>query len=90
MGSGKFSPSRVSSIGEFLGYRPTWMADTKETLESELRSRGIAPQAPPDHETPAAGPNRTTRSITSVLMRLLLGAFVVGIAAWLLYKNILG
>jgi hypothetical protein len=89
MGGGKFGLGRISSIGELLGYRSTWAAETKQTIESELRSRGIAPPGPTDPEISAAASNRAGRPVASILVRLLLGLFVVAIA-WLLYKIILG
>jgi hypothetical protein len=88
MGGGSFSPNLIARIGGLLGYRKTWMADTRQTLESELRSRGIAPQDLPGPEMPAAAPHRASRS--TVLIRWLIGVFVAGIAAWLFYKIGLG
>jgi hypothetical protein len=35
---------RVSHIGQMYGYSGDWMANTKKTIEDELRSRGIAPE----------------------------------------------
>lgn len=64
------------------------MVDTKQTLENELRSRGIEPQGLPDGEMAAS--NQPVRSTPSILMRVAIGLFVVGVAAWLLYKIALG
>jgi type VI protein secretion system component VasF len=84
-GGGKFGLGRISSLGELLGYRSTWMVDTKETLESELHSRGIAHQGSPDRELSADTPKRAGRSIPWLTL-LLLGILAVGITAWLFYK----
>jgi hypothetical protein len=46
-GTGGFGGGgHIGGAGRAHGYSSTWMADTKKTLEDELRSRGIEPQTP--------------------------------------------
>jgi hypothetical protein len=87
-GGGKFGLRQISSIGKLLGYRSTWVDDTTQTLENELRSRGIEPQRPPEDEMPVS--KRMVRSTTSHLMLVAIGLVAVAIVAWLIYKIALG
>jgi hypothetical protein len=43
-GSHGFAGGKVRHIGHLYGYQEDWMAKTKETIERELKYRGIAPE----------------------------------------------
>jgi len=87
-GGGTFGRQNVSVAGDRYGYSPNWMAETRETLADELRSRGVEPTA--DQEMPQVAPRQSAGFRTVVLMRWLLGVLAVGLVAWLIGKMFLG
>jgi hypothetical protein len=42
-GGGGGRPARLQAYGQLQGYEEDWMAKTKETIEKELKYRGVDP-----------------------------------------------
>lgn len=53
-------------------YRSTWMADTKQTIEDELKSRGIEPQVPIGDDAMAVAQERKCNCVVHIAFTVLI------------------
>lgn len=73
---------RVHAYGQSCGYEEDWMAKTKETLEKELRYRGIEPTVIKEVVDKIEEPSHTGPVWTAIFAT----AFILTVIFWIVWE----
>jgi hypothetical protein len=71
----------VHHVGELNGYQEDWTARTKETIEKELKYRGIAPEVIAEIKDKIEEPSCAAACIISILATALICTLIF-VAIW--------
>jgi len=76
-------PSRLRSYGNLQGYEEDWMAKTKDTIEKELKYRGIDPAIIAEVKDKIEEPS----FVAPVIISILATALILTVIFWIIWEN---
>lgn len=76
-------PSHMRNYGSLQGYEEDWMAKTKDTIEKELKYRGIDPAIIAEVKDRIEEPS----CASAVIIGMLATAFVLTVIFWIVWES---